>query len=112
MKRFKICLFAFLSILTLFFFSFCGGIMTAKKLTAKEDIACYAVLYPYEGYIGVYDSPAEYQNGTKPFDIIKTPIQSLPSEDRSALENGILLEDAEKLRQIIEDFDILLFRLP
>ena len=107
MKQFKQSLYITLAALILFAGSYwCGAHL---PLDAKPaGLTCYAVLYPYEGYIGIYRSPDDYISGQQPQNIIRTPIESLPMEDQSALQNGILLESAEKLRQLTEDFQIRL----
>ena len=83
----------------------CGSLLASRPDIQSAD-ACYAVLYPYGEYIGVFSSDAAYLNGDLPQSIIQTPIASLPQKDRTALENGIPLQDRETLRQYTEDFGI------
>lgn len=92
--------------LLLFAGSFFCGTRLSAAVNQPEPITCYAVLYPYEGYIGIYRSPDDYLTGASPQNIIRTPIESLPKADQSALQDGILLESAEKLRQLTEDLEL------
>ncbi len=80
------------------------GMQIAKKQSAAA--ACYAVLYPYEGYIGVFANTSDYHNGSIPLDIIRTEIDMLPDADKLALQDGIILESRETLWRYIEDFEI------
>ena len=107
MKQLRQSLSITLAALILFAGSYWCGANLPLSVKPAED-ACYAVLYPYEGYIGIYRSPDDYISGQQPQNIIRTPIESLPIEDQSALQNGILLESAEKLRQLTEDFGLRL----
>lgn len=40
-----------------------------------------------------------------PFEILDININSLPETDQKALEAGISIKDADKLRKLIEDYD-------
>ncbi len=87
-----------------------GTTLNHHDTQMQQAVPCYAILYPYEGYIGVYPSSDDYQKGNQPKQIIKTPISSLPLSDQNALKEGIILKDKQSLRQLTEDFEIRLFK--
>lgn len=52
------------------------------------------------------DQVAIFKEGEdKPFEILDINIGSLPDTDQKALEAGISIQDSEKLRKLIEDYD-------
>ncbi len=91
--------------LGLFLLSFALGKEIAAAQSAANEIPCYAVLYPYNGHIGVFDSKEAYQNGEKPRTELDTPVSMLPQKDRIALKNGIVLFEKEELQKRLEDFE-------
>ncbi len=97
-KQIIVCLLA----LVLFSAGVTGGALLAKA-DRQNEVSCYAVLYPYEGYIGVFASVRGYQNGELPFEIIRTRIDALPQADVTALYDGIVLENRDTLRRYTED---------
>ncbi len=99
--RVKICSAAF----GLFLLSFAFGREMAAAQNAAKEIPCYAVLYPYNGHIGVFDYKAAYQNGDKPRKELDTPVSMLPKEDIDALKGGIVLFEKEELQKRLEDFE-------
>lgn len=107
MKRVLLSLFLASGI---FLCSFTGGIHLARSAQQESTVACYAMIYPYDGRIGVYASSDDYQTGKEPLRIIDTPLSALPKQDRIAIEHGILLQNDVELRQYTEDFGIV--RLP
>lgn len=72
----------------------------ARQAGMQERAPVGYVLREYEGHLALYR-----ENGIRPYRVLDTEVWLLPEEDRAALENGILLETEQELRQLLEDWD-------
>ncbi len=102
-KRYRLTL-AFIVILIIIVSIF--AIYYAKKNNnLKENIYTGASEYmyylkEYNDQIGIYRA-----NEENPFRVIEVYTFNLPSVDQYELENGIYVQDDEKLQMIIEDYE-------
>ncbi len=68
------------------------------KGVAAEEYMYY--LKEYNGQIGIFKSSEK-----EPYQIIDVYIYNLPSLDQQELKSGIMVQDDDKLRMIIEDYE-------
>lgn len=76
-----------------------------KNEISNENIRADAnefmyILKEYENKIGVYKA-----NETEPFKVIDVYVNNLPSVDQYELKSGISVQNDDKLRMIIEDYE-------
>ena len=57
------------------------------------------ILGSFKGYLALWKD-----NTPEPVQIFPCPVDSLPEEDRKALEDGIVVRNQRKLEQLIEDY--------
>ncbi len=62
-------------------------------------LALYLVLGSWKGYVALFRGKAE-----EPWQIFPTTVTALPEEDRSALEEGIVIRSEAALEQSLEDY--------
>ena len=62
-------------------------------------LALYLVLGSWKGYVALFRGTDE-----EPWQIVPTTVAALPEEDRSALEEGIVIRSEAALEQILEDY--------
>ena len=72
----------------------------AKEASLRERPPVGYVLREYQGHLALYREKA-----TRPYRILDTETWLLSEEDKSALSEGIFLEDEQALRQLLEDWD-------
>ncbi len=72
----------------------------ARQAEMQERAPVGYVLRAYEGHLAIYR-----ENGIRPYRVLDTEVWLLPEEDRTALEDGILLKTEQELRQLLEDWD-------
>ena len=62
-------------------------------------LALYLLLGSWKGYVALFD-----KGSAEPRQIFPCPVDSLPEEDRKALEAGIPIRNQRDLGQALEDY--------
>lgn len=62
-------------------------------------LALYLILGSWKGYVAVFR-----EGCTEPWQIYPSKVTSLPPEDQSALEAGIVIRSEARLNQLLEDY--------
>ena len=62
-------------------------------------LALYLLLGSWKGYVALFD-----KGSREPRQIFPCPVDSLPEEDRAALEAGIPIRNQRDLQQALEDY--------
>ena len=70
----------------------------AAALAEKEPVGF--VLKTYQGKVALFR-----ENSSTPYQILDLEVYLLPDADRQALEAGILAENEEELKKILEDWE-------
>ena len=70
-----------------------------KHRLLSSLLALYLVLGTWKGYIALFRAGEE-----EPWQIFPTMADTLPEEDRLALEKGIVVRSEKKLQQLLEDY--------
>ena len=84
-----------------------GNSMRQQKEIQVEKAAAFAekepvgfVLKEYEGKVALFR-----ENSQRPYQILNIEVYLLPDADKEALREGILAENEEELKKILEDWD-------
>ncbi len=72
--------------------------MVMRRLLCKL-IMLYIVLGTWKGYVALFE-----ENKAEPRQIFPYSVSSLPEEDQTALEKGIVIRSERRLRELLEDY--------
>lgn len=103
-KRYRITLVGIIvfviiaSITAVYYYNYANQKPTEQAQTNRIEYKYY--LKEYNDLIGVYKMHED-----TPFRTIDVYVYTLPSVDQQELKTGILVQDDEKLRMIIEDYE-------
>lgn len=73
---------------------------TQVSATTNENNSYQYILKEYQGKVGVFEPGEE-----TPEEVLDIDPTILPETDQEDLRNGILIDNADDLRALIEDFD-------
>lgn len=76
------------------------SIAAARQAAYQERKPVGFVLKEYQGHLALYR-----ENAPAPYCILDSEVWLLPEEDRLALEEGILVENEQALKALLEDWD-------
>ena len=70
-----------------------------QKKYISTMLMLYVILGCWKGYVALFD-----KGDTEPRQIFPTMVTSLPLEDQTALQQGIIVRNSRDLQQLLEDY--------